>query len=269
MLGTLLWQVTSGQTTFGSKFQCKMPWNPTSDSVRYLDNPAQTDDNCICWATKLNDKSPTWWTRNGKITESTPTSPTPILIKRDITENGTNKVVNGIPDEVKRSPFEKKMKFEFGKPQIRALTVGKLGDWHGTMKQLTYPVMIIDLVRDLALNIFWQMNAGLPDGVLGLGGQIYGLNKLMSDDMQKDLLFKQFKITPVAWASRHAMTKAIAYAKTSVILCQQCIVQTQTASNADFKGVVDKINGNKNLGIEPANHWDGFVWPFGKCLFRH
>ncbi|KAJ9654562.1 hypothetical protein H2201_008983 [Coniosporium apollinis] len=229
---------------------------------QYLDNPAQTDDNCICWATKLSDSNPTWWTRDGNITESTASSPTPILVKHDVTVNGTNKTVNGIPAEVKRSPFEKTMTFRMGKSQIRCLTVGKLGDWHGTMQQLTYPVMVIDLVRDLALNIFWQMNASLPDGVKGLGGYIYGLNKLLSDDVQKDLLFKQFKITPVAWASRHAMTKAIAYAKTSVILCQQCIVQTQTASIKDFQNAVDKINANKSLGIGPTNQWDGFIWPF-------
>jgi hypothetical protein len=131
------------------------------------------------------------------------------------------------------------------------------------MQQLTYPVMVIDLVRDMALNIFWQTNASLPDGVSGLGGQMYGLNKLLSDDVQKDLLFKQFSITPVAWASRHTMTKAIAYAKTSVIICQQCIVQTQSAKEVDFKAAVDKVNANESLGITAANRWDGFVWPFG------
>lgn len=209
--------------------------------------------------------TPIWWTRDIAGPESTSTDTIPVLVARDITPSGAENTVkvNGIPPDVKRSPFEKTKTYKFGGKTIRALTVGKLGDWHGTMQQLTYPVMVIDLVRDLALNIFWQMNASLPDGVTGLGGQIYGLNKLLSDDMQRDLLFKEFSITPVAWASRHTMTKAIAYAKTSVIICQQCIVQTQSAGDGDYLKVVDSINANEILGITAVNRWDGFVWPFG------
>lgn len=185
----------------------------------------------------------------------------PIMIQHATSPSSTDKM-NSIPPEVKQNPFKKTNKFDPAAKQIKTLTVGKLGDWHGTMNDLTYPVMIIDLVRDVALNLFWQINASLPDGVLGLGGQLYGLNLMMSDDMQKDMLFKEFKITPVAWASRHAMTKAIAYATTSVIICQQCIVQTQTAKDETFKKGVDRINANKALGITAP--WDGFIWPFGK-----
>jgi hypothetical protein len=206
-----------------------------------------------------------WCTRDCLRSNDPATDP-PVLITRDNKPSGTDTAtkVNNIPPEVKKSPFEKTKSYKPGGKIIKALTVGKLGDWHGTMHDLTYPVMVIDLVRDMLLNIFWQVNASLEDGVSGLGGRLYLLNKVLSDDMQKDLLFKQFGITPVAWASRHTMTKAIAYATKSVIICQQCIVQTQSAKETDFKNAVDKVNANKSLGITDANKWDGFVWPFGK-----
>ena len=36
------------------------------------------------------------------------------------------------------------------------LTVSRLGDWHGTMKQIDCPIQIIDAIRDTAFNTIWQ-----------------------------------------------------------------------------------------------------------------
>lgn len=221
----------------------------------YLDNPADTDDNCIAWAANLNEVNPTWWTRDGEIIGQDG-----IMIAREINTANGKKKINAIPPNVIKSPFQKTAGNTTGK--IPVLTVAKLGDWHGDMNQLDYPVMVMDLARDLALNAFWQMNASQSDGTLGLGGSIYGLNKLMSDDVLRFKLFKDFGITPAAWASRSARTHAIAYAQNSVIICQQMLVQYLMAKEPDYKNAVEKANTDMNL--QDPYKWDGFIWPFGK-----
>jgi len=218
----------------------------------YLDNFAETDDNSIAWVTSLSEKNPTWYTRNGSAPKAAQDLG-PLLVDRVVTTREGPKTVHSIPADIQQSPFEKTIKPAAGTDQVRVLTVGKLGDWHGSMQQLTYPVMIIDPVRDLLLNLLWQLNASKGDG---LGLLMYTVNKLLSDDFQKNWYFKQFGVTPVAWASRHTLVKAIAFAQKSVVICQQCIVQTQSAKDGEFLKIVDSINSSDKLGIKKEDRWD-------------
>jgi len=251
----------NGLTIFGGKTDIAELLS-TNIVSRYLNEPAPSDDDSGWWSVKLNDKSengPHWTEQFG----DTP-----------------NKVEQKLPDpNLLHTPFQHQVSDD----KIPVLTVGKLGDWHGLMKEITYPVMIVDAARDIMMNALWQLNAHRSDKPdEGLGFLIYVLNLLMSDPVQSEALsglsgaavdlalkksnrttFKELKISPVAWASRSTRTLAIAGAQKSVIICQQMIVDYFPAKEKEYQdGLVAEVN--KKLGLDhQANMWDGCIWPFG------
>lgn len=89
------------------------------------------------------------------------------------------------------------------KGKIRVLTMAKLGDWYGTAEQIQYPVMIIDAVRDFALNLYWQQHVGDYDTKSpSLGERMWRWNKVLGDEVLSGAgIFNNFGINPVAWAS--------------------------------------------------------------------
>jgi len=256
--------LTNGRTTFGGKTDVRELLS-TNKVSRYLNEPAASDDDSGWWSAKLDDATP----EGPKWTEQFGDTP--------------NKVEQKLPDPVLlHTPF----KHQVPSGKIPVLTVGKLGDWHGLMKEITYPVMIVDAARDIMMNALWQLNAhrsDLPNE--GLGFLIYVVNLLMSDPVQAEALsgwsgtavnamlklfgystFNELNISPVAWASRSTRTLAIAGAQKSVIICQQMIVDYFPAKEELYQnGLVAMVN--KKLGPDhQADKWDGCIWPFGKNI---
>jgi hypothetical protein len=218
-----------------------MPKSVLADAISYLNAPVKTDQTSCWWKAKLSD-TPNWQSDN-------------------------------MPLEGKKSPFKYSTSNTEGK--IPVLTVAKLGDWYGPKNKIDYPTMIIDLARDVMLNHFWQTNAESPDSSLGL--EIWMLNKTISDDaltgwaawaLGKDI-FNKLGINPTAWASRYTRTQAVAYASSSVIICQQSIVaylQVKDPSGKYQEKVINKFNDGlrKANKLTPKTQWDGFIWPFGE-----
>jgi hypothetical protein len=252
----------NGRTTSGGK-----TYVPELSSInkvsRYLNEPAPSDDDSGWWSVNLSDSSPVWIEQFGKT---------------------ANKVEQKLTGVVLHTPFKHQVPDQ--RDKIPVLTVGKLGDWHGRMKEITYLVMVVDAARDIMMNALWQLNTHRSDKPEeGLGFLIYVVNLLMSDPVQAEALtgvsgfltnlalkwfgystFNELKISPVAWASRSTRTLAIAGAQKSVIICQQMIVDYFPAREQRYQdGLVAKVN--EKLGSKHQdNKWDGCIWPFGKNI---
>ena len=192
-----------------------------------------TDDKSTWWAANLNDRDgPNW------------------------SERGT------LPDSARISPAKPWAQGSGGK--YTSFTVAKSGNWRGPQFEVNYPAIIFDLARDLVLNLYWQMNSKLPNTFDGLGMRIFGLNKVLGDDWLSRLdIFKDYKINPTAWASRYTKSWAIAYAQSSVVICQQMLVQTLHAGDEEYKRKVQKFNSEHILTAANGQAWDGYIWPFG------
>ena len=171
------------------------------------------------------------------------------------TENG-----GAIDDKGVKLKAPEKNPFEFtikeGVGAIKVLTTSKLGDWYGPMKNIDYPIQIIDALRDVVMNLCWQWSADqpllLPWPVDLRGSLIWGLNKALSDESLYGFVFK-----------------AIANAKSSVIISQQMLVDSLPMDNGDYRTLVNGDKANNKIGLNEQygfkkEPWDGFTWPFGK-----
>lgn len=143
-----------------------------------------------------------------------------------------------------------------------------MGNWLGIKNEgINYPMLIIDAVRDVLLNILWQSHAKWSDDGLSLmrfGLHIFEANKLLGDDVLNSTLFQAYGINPTAWAGRYTRTWAIASAKHSVIICQQMLGQTLQKGEADYDKLVAKVNDKIEAKGDPKMAWDGTIWPIGK-----
>jgi len=205
----------------------------TGSPYRYLQNPTNSDHSSVWSKAMLGEQYALW---------STP----------------------GPPVKAPQSPYDYTIE---PRGKIPVLTVAKLGDWHGPMNDIQYPVLIIDGIRDLLLNAWWQWIADKSDEALGKS--LYTLNLLLGDDTQTNLLnykslFVPLRINPTAWASRTSQVRAVAAAKTSVIICQQMLVDYLQAKESEWQTkVVQPVNELLKIDKSPQK-WDGFIWPFGK-----
>ena len=147
-------------------------------------------------------------------------------------------------------------------------TVSKLGNWYGVKDDKTnFPTLTIDAVRDLVLNLFWQWDSTASDdswSPFRFGYHVWKMNQVLGDDVLNKTLFKSYGINPTAWASRYTRTWAIAYAESSVIICQQMLVQNLQADVQEYKDLVKSANEKLKILDDPKRAWDGYIWPIGK-----
>jgi len=158
---------------------------------------------------------------------------------------------------------------------IPVLTVSKLGDWTGEMASIKYPVQFVDALRDVSLNVAWEVFDISWDSVVSkkngvaLKAGAFGmvLDNLNDTKMKTYLNAHHIHITPAAWASRIARCTAIGNAQKSVHICSE-LFATFIGGNKEKEGadgrynlfVDDEINHNL-----PAGHkWNGRIWPFGR-----
>jgi hypothetical protein len=89
---------------------------------------------------------------------------------------------------------------------ISVLTVSRVGDWHGALMTLQYPVMVLDAARDVMLNVHNLGNDALPKEKCE---DIVKAIQALADDTAEDWLGvglrETFKCSPAAWASRFAI----------------------------------------------------------------
>jgi hypothetical protein len=127
--------------------------------------------------------------------------------------------------------------------QYPVLTVGRLGDWHGTMAKVPFPVQVVDAIRDVALNVFWhilpdkeqgktlaKMDYALRDdndaaSLASIANALTMLRNTFSTKEEKPVivpdineLFTDLQINPVAWASRYARKYVIERAERRVCI---------------------------------------------------
>ncbi|KAK1757295.1 hypothetical protein QBC47DRAFT_442096 [Echria macrotheca] len=153
---------------------------------------------------------------------------------------------------------------------IPVLTVAKLGDWHGKMTEVQFPVQMIDALRDLALNIVWHLVQTLPPWFkLGALSEITRFREQVEDDnvdIQRTLA--QMNIHPAAWASRRVRVQAILAAKKSVKMSVEhfAFYGLDPKRQKEWKEVVDSVEA------AAKKKWDGYLWPydlfyaFGECI---
>lgn len=174
--------------------------------------------------------------------------------------------------------------------RFETLTVARLGDWYGGMKPIRYPIQAIDAIRDAIVNMAWQvfqptgadLDVSTAAGFFGslasaassvsdqvfvsLGG--YPFKGYLSDDYlstgdkQSESFFQKLGVNATAWASRSARTQAVTSATSSVVICQQMLVDRLQNDNSEYKAVVKQLNAQFSLSKEKA--WKGLIWPFGK-----
>ena len=155
---------------------------------------------------------------------------------------------------------------------IPVLTVSKLGDWTGDMASIKYPVQFVDALRDVSLNVAWEVFDISWDSVVskeklvavraGAFGMV--LDNLDDAKMKTYLNNHNIHITPAAWASRTARCTAIGNAQKSVHICSELFatfIGGKKGAAGRYNDFVDKEIG-RNL---PEGHkWDGRMWPFGR-----
>jgi phosphatidylserine/phosphatidylglycerophosphate/cardiolipin synthase-like enzyme len=111
------------------------------------------------------------------------------------------------------------------------LTVGRAGDWHGTMAKLPYPVQVIDAIRDVALNVLWHLapdekqgeTVAMAEYAVRDDNDLHDLAKTFAAEKldripDMNQLFQDLQVNPVAWASRFARKFAIESAKKRVFI---------------------------------------------------
>ncbi|OAL38908.1 hypothetical protein AYO20_01659 [Fonsecaea nubica] len=174
----------------------------------------------------------------------------------------------------------------------KVLTVSRIGDWHGKMKGVAYPIGIVDALRDALLNgVYLYFHNGGPrqqgamtiltyailteDGEAlrrlteaatnikrGVGGAVLDWFASLTrpePSLEKQGSFNPYQtlnVNPNAWASRFARVCAIANAKESVILCQHRLACPPYAG--------EKVTNllNEKWRLQDPNKWDGYLWPF-------
>jgi hypothetical protein len=143
-----------------------------------------------------------------------------------------------------------------------------VGDWHGPNLTLEYPVMVLDAVRDLMLNIKPLGDDHLTqEKCVEIVKAIYEA----SDDAEKGKLGSKLRselnCSPAAWASRFAIQHAISKASRSVHMSNQMIaLKGLQEGRQSYDHLKEEVNGYIAKG-EPK--WDGVIWPFGKQRWSH
>jgi hypothetical protein len=146
-----------------------------------------------------------------------------------------------------------------GKP---VLTTSKLGDWHGDMLKIDYPIQIIDCLRDIYMNVEWQKMARSTEREQG--ADIYSAYGWLKDDtFFFGGLLSTLGINPNAWASRTARNVAVEQAQSSIYISQQMLVDYLQSGSQEFKDLRDKINSATGLTAKKLD-WEGWIWPYGK-----
>jgi hypothetical protein len=146
---------------------------------------------------------------------------------------------------------------------ISVLTVSRVGDWHGALMTLQYPVMVLDAARDVMLNVHNLGNDALPKEKCE---DIVKAIQALADDTAEDWLGvglrETFKCSPAAWASRFAIQHAISKATRTVYLSNQMIsLRGLQENNKTYETLKEMVNSYIKAS-EPK--WDGIIWPFGK-----
>jgi len=181
------------------------------------------------------------------------------------------------------------------------LTVAKLGDWHGEMTNIRYPVQMIDALRDLAVNVVWHLThqiGGAGDGPVekaketehGFFDTLWDLAGRLKDTGIRTAAIKslwdfvesvkdtavldtlgEMQIQPAAWASRHVRVEAIAAAKSTVRMSVEHLVYYDLVKQDEWQKVMTEVN-NMTAGIhkvkpeslDEKSKWNGWLWPYGK-----
>lgn len=149
------------------------------------------------------------------------------------------------------------------------------------MADLRYPVQIVQLLKDLILNIAWSRLSKVDETADDQTKKLFKMlpiqgiamilvNALFAEkhDSRDQLLqaigrplinpYKDLQINPNAWASRMTRLNAIANATESVVICQQRIVLNP---NDDQQKAYELMNDTMLLKGE--QRWDGMAWPYG------
>ncbi|KAF2740120.1 hypothetical protein EJ04DRAFT_572427 [Polyplosphaeria fusca] len=157
------------------------------------------------------------------------------------------------------------------------LTVGRIGDWHGTMAKVPFPVQVCDAVRDIALNSLWHI---LPDNEQGK--TLAKVDWAFRDDDEAtnfskiDILkiFADLQVNPAAWASRYARKYFLENATNRVCISQQMLVDTLQLDDKSYQDAIFGIHGkppkkdteglNDRLKsvTKGSKPWDGAIWPY-------
>ena len=240
--------------------QCFLDYSLTDRCVRYLRDPVDTDEKSVWWGAYFNDKSqnggPTWVA--GRDAASSDQRDPPVKAASD----------GKLPANVQMSPAKPWVQGTNAKPTV--FTVSKMGNWYGIKdEEINYPMLIIDAIRDILLNLFWQWHAKWSDdgfAPMRFGLHVFEANKILGDDTLNSTLFQVYGINPTAWASRYTRTWAIASAKSSVVICQQMLAQTLQIGEGDYQTIVGKVNESIGAEGDPKTKWDGTIWPIGKSL---
>jgi hypothetical protein len=151
----------------------------------------------------------------------------------------------------------------------RVLTVAKLGDWHGDMYELEYPVQLIDAIRDVIVNVVYRTIMTKSPQMLLPGMVSHFEPSVLRSVADQNLLpsFQAARVAPTSWASRIARCKAIASAKTEVILDAESIACFLHLTEVDWKtgkGAEYLEEVNKQARLTGDDKWDGVIWPYGK-----
>jgi hypothetical protein len=173
-----------------------------------------------------------------------------------------NNLANGWATE--QVPLAKSQGFDqpaSGKP---VLTTSKLGDWHGEMLKIDYPIQVIDCFRDIYMNVTWHMGARLTEH--DQGSNVCNLLSWIRDDTE---LFgggmRKIGINSNAWASRVARNAAIENSQSSIYISQQMLVDYLQKDVKEFRVLRDQINAATGLTAQKLD-WDGWIWPYGKSF---
>ncbi|KAE9378673.1 hypothetical protein N431DRAFT_460007 [Stipitochalara longipes BDJ] len=188
------------------------------------------------------------------------------------------------------APFENFEYTDTGK--LSVLTVGRLGDWRGSMAKIPYPVQVIDAIRDIAMNVMWHI---LPENEQGL--TLSRVDYALRDDSNAAFLtdikdrvgvvlagiglgqaepvprikeiFTNLQVNPIAWASRFARKVVVEEAVKSVHISQQMLVDNLQNGNEDYRTEVQNINNRIAKISKGDTKWDGALWPYGAKLLSN
>jgi hypothetical protein len=120
-----------------------------------------------------------------------------------------------------------------GKGDYSVLTVGKLGDWHGKMKTIPFPVQAVDALRDVVYNVLWhtqpesERGATLALAYFTLRDDSQAKLALASSEYKQlqnagvtsmSEVFQKLGVNPIAWVSRFSRAFMIQNAQFSVYL---------------------------------------------------
>ena len=155
---------------------------------------------------------------------------------------------------------------------VPVLSIAKLGDWHGKMTPIRFPVQMIDALRDLAMNTVWHIAHHLTDKAVS-DKAVKALSIFMGQLKDTSLLdtFSKMDIHPAAWASRHVRVEAITRATKSVKMSVEHFAYSDLQGKTEWDAIVTDTNArvaslNK---IDPNQlpdnlKWDGILWPYGE-----